>query len=354
MKLIYFSPVPWDSFTQRPHEFVDYFNITTSTSVVWVEPYPTRLPQLTDFFRLKNRERGTSREIPAWLTVLPCSGFPVEPVKWLRFLNFWFYSKTLKNIAYNLGDIVVIGKPSLLALSALDRFHSSYFIYDAMDDFPQFYSGISAKSMAEVELKISKKVSKVLVSSTNLKKKFGEIGVDSQLVLNACSLISINKMKAVHRSEKARTVVGYIGTIAQWFDWELVIILANHNRDVDFHLIGPIMGHLPANLPTNISIFPSVNHEKAMHLMAQFSVGMIPFKRSELTHCVDPIKYYEYKAFGLPIISTDFGEMSYRKSEKGVYVIETNFASLALDIKSLDRTDSAQVCSWQDRFSAVI
>ncbi len=52
--------------------------------------------------------------------------------------------------------------------------------------------------------------------------------------------------------------------------------------------------------------------------MAEFDVGLIPFKQNALTAAVDPIKYYEYRALALPVISTDFGEMHERGDLPGL------------------------------------
>lgn len=353
MKLIYFSPVPWESFTQRPHEFVNFFHARTSAAVIWVDPYPTRLPQFKDLFRLKNQEKNTNRELPHWLTVLHASCLPVEPIWWLRFVNLWFFSRLLRRFSYNSIDYVVIGKPSLLALYTLEKLQPAISLYDAMDDFPEFYSGISARSMAKVEFKIGNAVKKVIVSSTNLRKKFRDFGIETQLILNACSTNNISRVKRENLEQKTKKILGYIGTIAQWFDWDFVCALAESNRDFDIHLIGPVIGTLPKYLPPNIKIFPPVSHTRAMNSMAHFYAGLIPFKRDRLTNCVDPIKYYEYKAFGLPIISSDFGEMGYRKNEKGVYIVEDIAELEKLEIYTLDRTDSKDTFSWQDRFNVI-
>jgi hypothetical protein len=55
--------------------------------------------------------------------------------------------------------------------------------------------------------------------------------------------------------------------------------------------------------------------------MQSFSVGLIPFKQTDLTASVDPIKYYEYRALGLPVISTSFGEMTLRGKQNGVFLV---------------------------------
>lgn len=44
MQLVYLSPLPWDSFSQRPHQFVEWFHNKHGGEVLWIDPYPTRLP----------------------------------------------------------------------------------------------------------------------------------------------------------------------------------------------------------------------------------------------------------------------------------------------------------------------
>ena len=56
--------------------------------------------------------------------------------------------------------------------------------------------------------------------------------------------------------------------------------------------------------------------------MARFSAGLIPFRCDALTAGVDPIKYYEYRAAGLPVLSTSFGEMALRGRDDGVYFLD--------------------------------
>ena len=56
--------------------------------------------------------------------------------------------------------------------------------------------------------------------------------------------------------------------------------------------------------------------------MTEFAVGLIPFKRNDLTRFVDPIKYYEYRALGLPVVSSAFGEMTNRRDTPGVFLSE--------------------------------
>jgi hypothetical protein len=91
--------------------------------------------------------------------------------------------------------------------------------------------------------------------------------------------------------------------------------------------------------------------------MSQFDVGLIPFKRSTLTSSVDPIKFYEYRALGLPVVSSAFGEMALRKECEGVYLIDRNSDMIKVVGQALancatqENTDRFRKDnSWESRF----
>jgi hypothetical protein len=54
MRLIYLSPVAWNSHIQRPHQLVEWFHNETAGEVLWVDPYPTRLPLWRDLRAIRD------------------------------------------------------------------------------------------------------------------------------------------------------------------------------------------------------------------------------------------------------------------------------------------------------------
>ena len=93
--------------------------------------------------------------------------------------------------------------------------------------------------------------------------------------------------------------------------------------------------------------------------MERFSVGLIPFKRTRLTDGVDPIKYYEYRAMGLPVLTTAFGEMAGRGIGDDTYFMDAERDLGREATAALNRaTDPASVArfriedTWDRRFEA--
>ncbi len=322
MRLVYLSPVPWASFAQRPHKFVEWFHGRTGEEVLWVDPYPTRFPLLSDFRRLGARGGLEQNTNPPWLRVIRPSALPVEPLPGSGSLNALRWRQSFHEIeafAHQQPALLVIGKPSVLALAVVRRFKGGRTVYDAMDDFPAFYSGLSRSAMRRRERQLVRSVSTVLASSTALKQRWSCLRTDVRLVHNGLDL-DVLPAPRVSSATSSKKVLGYVGTIAAWFDWEWVIALAKARPSDTVRLIGPVFCPAPVALPQNIEVLPPCDHQAALTAMQDFDVGLIPFKKNELTASVDPIKYYEYRALGLPVISTDFGEMAFRGGEEGTFL----------------------------------
>lgn len=366
MRLVYFSPVPWASFAQRPHKFVEWFHARRGGEVIWVEPYPTRLPELADFQRLRSvgvraTNLAVNENVPPWLTILRPRSLPIEALPGSGMLNRLLWRDVLQVINTFVEEEECqfgIGKPSKLALQALNRNSNIPSFYDAMDDFPAFYRGLSRITMGWREREVVARVTRISVSSTALADRFAAYHSKLTLALNACSIETLLPTKATIESS-GRPVIGYVGTIGHWFDWPLVFDLAEANPSMCIRLIGPVYVMPSGSLPRNIELLPACDHATAMRLMQEFSVGLIPFKRTDLTASVDPIKYYEYRALGLPVLSTCFGEMALRDRQVGVFLMDKHS-----DLASLVRTAMAYECeideiqefrtvnSWEARFDA--
>ncbi|WP_244885993.1 glycosyl transferase [Pseudomonas marginalis] len=298
---------------------------------------------------------------PSWLTVCRPRTLPIEPIPGSTLLLKHLWRSVFKQTAgFCAGApcMFVVGKPSELALQLLAQFPDSGAIYDAMDDFPAFYQGISRRSMERRQEQLVRRVSRVLVSSTALHDKLKGMTGDLELARNACDIQSLAPFESLDLGVKQQ-VLGYVGTIGQWFDWDLVIALARANPGNQVRLIGPLFTTMPGALPENIELCPEHAHADAIAAMAAFSVGLIPFKLSRLTASVDPIKYYEYRALGLPVISTRFGEMAHRGQEPGVWVVDqgadlrqTAQEALACrsDLSSIQQFRQDNL--WGTRFSA--
>lgn len=327
-QLIYLAPVPWKSFAQRPHKFVEWFHAKTQKNVLWVDHYPTRFPVLSDLRRLFALPTRENDQSPPWLQVLHVPALPIEPLPGSGWLNSMLWNSVFKEIALFIEKgktRLVFGQPSVLALKLLEKYPTLVSLYDAMDDFPAFYSGFSRLAMAWRQKKLSKKVTEMMVSSTALKNFWTQMGIQVKWVPNGLDITvlppcKISSPTVQENGAGGNKILGYVGTMGPWFDWKWIVALAKARSQDTIRLIGPLVMPAPYALPKNIEIFPACTHEKALEAMQLFDVGLIPFQQNRLTASVDPIKYYEYRALGLPVIATAFGEMVFRAHEMGTFL----------------------------------
>ncbi len=356
--LVYFAPVSFRSPAQRPHFFATFVRDQFGWDVLWVEPPPGRLPSWSDFRRPKDYGSSTQDDWPC--TVVRTRWLPVDPIPLLRQVNdilSWPLFRMLDQQLASGRDLrFAVGRPTRLALKVLQRWPGRALLYDAMDDFPRFYRGLSAAHNEKIEMAIARAVPQILISSSALAGKFVDTGASVMLVPNAFDENRCTQIAA--RVE--RRVVGYMGTIGAWFDWESVIDAARRRPGYEFRLVGPMYTQPNVRLPKNIRLLGAVSHEAAIQMAAGFDVGMIPFRRTPLTDAVDPVKYYEYRALGLPVCSSGFGEMSRRSGESEVFVYnEPHELAGQIDAALAAESDAAGILqfraqnSWHHRLGAI-
>lgn len=105
--------------------------------------------------------------------------------------------------------------------------------------------------------------------------------------------------------------LGYIGALAPWLDFDALADLARRRPRWEIVLVGPVLLGVEDRVKTltslpNVFHLPAVSYDKLPGVLAQFTVGLIPFRYNELTRGVNPNKMYEYLASGLPVVTTRF------------------------------------------------
>lgn len=363
-KLVYIAPLKWKSYSQRPHFMMRYLVDNYDIDILWVDPFPSRLPKFSDFFRRHDVYNQGTKNHPG-IQVYSHRPLPIEPlVNCHKFYQTIFLNKIVKDVFNFIGDddsVLGVGKPCCLAKVLLNSGRFSASFYDAMDDYPEFHTGISKKYLSAIEKAVSSNVSQVFTSSHFLENKFKVFNDHVCLIPNGYDGDNVSLDETMFRSESAvsgKRVIGYVGTIYHWFDWDLVLSIANLFPLVDIKLIGPVLGKLPRNLPANIIILPPCSNEEAMKHMKSFDMGLIPFLMNNATRAVDPIKYYEYRALQLPVISTRFGDMQYKVDDPGLFIVSDFEAEQLMSVinsafeykRDLHDFKLSESSTWSSRF----
>ncbi len=109
-----------------------------------------------------------------------------------------------------------------------------------------------------------------------------------------------------------KSVVGYYGALAHWFDFELIKTVAVARSDLSFVLIGP---DIDASLQKSRALqLPNIHwlgvkaYAEIPQYLRYFDAAMIPFCLNDVTHATSPLKLFEYMAGGKPVVITAMAE----------------------------------------------
>ena len=134
-----------------------------------------------------------------------------------------------------------------------------------------------------------------------LARRFGR--TDAVLVPNGCD----PERFATDSIASGPMTVGYVGKIGKRLDLELITSVAGRLPGVDFVFAGPILDReyrAPlAQLP-NVKLLGDVHYADVPELLRSFDVGWVPHRVGVGEVGGDVIKTYEYRAAGLPVLTT--------------------------------------------------
>jgi glycosyltransferase involved in cell wall biosynthesis len=147
-----------------------------------------------------------------------------------------------------------------------------------------------------------------------------------------------------------KPIIGYIGAIAPWLDMKLVNSMARCLPDYEFVFIGSLLCQRSIAFTNgNMHYLHHQDYSDLPRYLSNFSHCLIPFKITEMTRGVNPIKFWEYLASGIPILSTPLPGLSH---ECVTIITEDLFPGFSPPIDKQGRAARIQIArenSWADR-----
>jgi glycosyltransferase involved in cell wall biosynthesis len=103
----------------------------------------------------------------------------------------------------------------------------------------------------------------------------------------------------------AEWVMMYVGALwGEWFDWELLIRLADAYPEAAVVVIGDYQGQCPEQRP-NLHFLGLKPQRDLPAYLAHADVAIIPWKVNKITQATSPLKVYEYLAMHRPVVAPD-------------------------------------------------
>ncbi len=192
---------------------------------------------------------------------------------------------------------------------ALKRTYGFPLITDYMDDFTGF-AATTADYVREDCIRLLEHSQCVAASSEFLVESAKRYNQNVHAIRNGTEFSHFHKAFPGAKKHK-RSVIGYYGAIAEWFDAEKVLYLAKRFSDCDIVLIGGVTNEKirKANLP-NLKLLGEKPYAELPDYLAEFDVCLIPFDSSiDLIKATNPVKFYEYLSAGKKIVATEIPEL---------------------------------------------
>lgn len=321
MNILYFAPIYYDDMKQRPQHLAEC--LARKHTVYYIEPTVSWIRWALKKGRPFQHER---KKLSAKLTVIRLSGrFTFhKSVEILDFFgcNSWSEYLQIKKLAERC-DLLWTGYSGWYTL--LRHFGNKPVVYDRMDEEEL----LAGPGLLRLTLRRNKKklveMSDLLFASCT---KFYEEYKDSKpscLVPNACTaayvqqgcLHTLPDGKGQKTRNTERIVFGYIGTIGEWFDFNVLRYLLALNEHYDIVLAGrnlmPVFQHPRV---TYLGIWP---HQRLPELIRSFDVCLYNFKQNELLDTINPVKLYEYLAMQKPVLAVHSKETEALKKYLMIY-----------------------------------
>ncbi|MEC1744260.1 glycosyltransferase [Schinkia azotoformans] len=252
----------------------------------------------------------------------------------------------------------------LMQMPWADQLPNKYLWYDVLDQL-EFFSLYDEK-MHEKHKQILKEADLVTYSAKKI-YKYVSSRTDALYLPNGANIEDFVESIDDTVPEGTKTfgglkpIIGYYGAIEEWFDNELLENIAKKNPDWKFVLIGNNGTDYKINA-SNVEYLGQIPYNQLKNYAKYFDVAIIPFKVNDLTNCVSPVKFFEYCALGLPVVSSPIEEMKQYESDN--VKIAGTFEEFEQAIRNCLQTETKELArikgkelakenSWKSRVEAV-
>jgi teichuronic acid biosynthesis glycosyltransferase TuaH len=356
--MLYLMHVSWYWIKQRPHflaeNLKEYYDVTVL--------YPK------SFFNNRQMVKENRESYVHSFITLPLQRFRNYSV-YINIENFFIVFQIKRHIRNK--DIIWISDPFIYKIVKNYVKKSQIIIYDCMDDaleFPVFKINPELKeSFTEAEENLLLRANTVFASSQYLKTKLQlryklnkNIDVINNAISNSFFNIEYCQEEIVYPQKNEFIDLLYIGTISQWFNFELMLKSLNQFKNIRLILIGPTDVTIPES--ESIIYIGSKKHSELHKYMENADALIMPFIVNDLIKSVNPVKLYEYIYSGKPVITCSYSEIDqfdqfvfrYETDEQFFNLIQKLINKELMVRSEVDRLNFLQINTWQKRTDEIL
>ena len=304
-KILYLMHLPWGWIKQRPHFIAEHLTRYYAVDVAY------------RFYRVPLEGKLVRNAVLPGLALCPLVILPFNRFSPIAALNARIIRYHLKG---NIGDydIIWISHPEMFEAMEPIIPAGAKVVYDCMDNHLAFElvsrNPSLSRRIRDAEKRLLERSDVVIASSRNLQdtlmSRYGA-SREIEVVNNGIFLEGGGETQPLPTAvEAALATVSfklvYIGTVARWLDFELLLATVAKFPELTIFLVGPCEVELPRH--ERIVHLGPIVHRQIYAVMAKSDVLIMPFKVDELILGVDPVKLYEYVYSGKPALAVAYPE----------------------------------------------
>jgi len=290
--------------------------------VLWVNSIGMRRPTASarDLRRMADKLRrslGGCREVEPNLFVANPLVLPLPGLAAADRLNAAILAAWLRRLCRRHG----LARPLLWTFlphvgRLLGRLDERMVIYHCVDEYSQF-SGVPRQALIRMEEDLVRRAHIVLTSSERLCEERRALNPNTYFIPHG---VDVGHFAQALRPSMAvpdeirnlpRPVIGFFGLLADWVDLPLVRSIALARPGWSIAVVGKAATDVgPLRGLPNVHLLGQKPYSALPGYCRGFDVGIIPFRRNELTIRANPLKLREYLAAGLPVVSTPLPEVA--------------------------------------------
>jgi len=300
---------------------------------------------------------------------------PVLPTNWIKkdaSYRYWqgresqkigrSINKAQQKLGFNKPILINAFNPQfgLGVLGTLNEDLSIYYCYDEINA-----AAWCKEHGRAMETDFLQAVDAVVCTSESLITSKKKVNPNAYLVKNGVDHSLFQQ--AIKEEPSPDPVIGYIGSLDDRVDYELLQRVAEKYSSCKLKLIGRIMCDEARELEAHCANVELTGAKQPGELIAELKevdLGLIPFVTNEFTKNVYPLKVNEYLAAGKAVVSTHFADLS--EFTEQIAICDTTESFLDAIEKELrlntatqqqERSNWARKNSWHNRaeqFSNII
>jgi GT2 family glycosyltransferase/SAM-dependent methyltransferase/glycosyltransferase involved in cell wall biosynthesis len=235
-------------------------------------------------------------------------------------------------------------------------------IYDCMDEWDNF--PLIGQPVLECEKRLVKEGDLTVVTGKVLYDKWSSVSQHCVLARNGVEFdfFAANCHPNDLLKDVKRPIIGYYGAIAEWTDIDLIEYVASRQPEWSFVLLGGVFDVDVSGLEAlpNVHLLGNQPYEHMPLYLYHFDACIIPFKVNQVTHAVDPVKFYEFMSAGKPVVAVKLAELLpyedylYLAEGKEEFFQKLEAALVENDLELAQRRIAlAAENTWDDRYRRI-